>query len=477
MRLSQIKIAGFKSFVDPSKIMFPASVTAIVGPNGCGKSNVIDAVRWVMGESSARNLRGESMEDVIFSGSSGRQPVGQASVELVFDNSDGRVKGEYAKYNEISVKRIATRVGQSKYFLNNTRCRRRDIADIFLGTGLGPRSYSIIEQGMVSRIIDAKPDELRVYLEEAAGISKYKERRRETETRIRHTRENLDRLIDLIDEIDKQISRLDRQSKTAEKYKRLKQEQRRLEAESLLLQKQVFDLEIDSQKRKLTTVETGMEERTAALRETEREIEQGRQKLVEANEQHGQVQGQFYRLGADISSKQQTIEMQKNLRRHNRQELASLEQSIEEAGKILTTDGDRLAQLELQLASISPVATSCNSSSRRRTRRNTKCRNGRNSGTSSGESFTMFTRQPKSKTVVSSISSARFSTPISNACACNRNWTTSMRPPPCVKSVNSKLASPPVTKNTRPSWRRHKPAPMKFSNCVVAAKIQPTSWI
>jgi chromosome segregation protein len=354
MRLSQIKIAGFKSFVDPSKIMFPANVTGIVGPNGCGKSNIIDAVRWVMGESSARNLRGESMEDVIFSGSSGRQPVGQASVELVFDNSDGRVKGEYAKYNEISVKRIATRVGQSKYFLNNTRCRRRDIADIFLGTGLGPRSYSIIEQGMVSRIIDAKPDELRVYLEEAAGISRYKERRRETETRIRHTRENLDRLIDLIDEIDKQLSRLDRQSKTAEKYKQLKQDQRRLEAESLLLQKQVFDLEIESQKRKLATVETGMEERTAGLRETEREIEQGRQKLVEASELHNQVQGRFYRLGADISNKQQAIEMQKNLRRHNRQELASLEQSIAEAGKILATDDDRLAQLELQLANISP---------------------------------------------------------------------------------------------------------------------------
>ena len=354
MRLSQIKIAGFKSFVDPSKIMFPASVTAIVGPNGCGKSNVIDAVRWVMGESSARNLRGESMEDVIFSGSSGRQPVGQASVELVFDNTDGRVKGEYAKYNEISVKRISSRAGKSKYFLNNTRCRRRDIADIFLGTGLGPRSYSIIEQGMVSRIIDAKPDELRVYLEEAAGISKYKERRRETETRIRHTRENLDRLIDLIDEIDKQLSRLDRQSKTAEKYKQLKQDQRRLEGESLLLQKQLYDLEIDSQKRKLATVETGMEERTAGLRETEREIEQARQKLTAASEKHNQTQGEFYRLGADISSKEQAIEMQKNLRQHNRQELTSLEQSIDEAGKLMTTDGDRLAQLELQLANISP---------------------------------------------------------------------------------------------------------------------------
>ncbi|MCP4389476.1 MAG: chromosome segregation protein SMC, partial [Gammaproteobacteria bacterium] len=263
---------------------------------------VIDAVRWVMGESSARNLRGESMEDVIFSGSSSRQPVGQASVELIFDNTDGRVAGEYAKYNEISVKRLATRVGKSKYFLNNTRCRRRDIADIFLGTGLGPRSYSIIEQGMVSRIIDAKPDELRVYLEEAAGISKYKERRRETETRIRHTRENLDRLVDLIEEIAKQLTRLDRQSKTAEKYKSLKQDQRRLEAESLLLQKRVFDDEIDAQKRKLNSAETAMEERTASLRETEREIEEARQKLTQASEQHNQVQGRYYQLGSDISS-------------------------------------------------------------------------------------------------------------------------------------------------------------------------------
>jgi chromosome segregation protein len=360
MRLSQIRIAGFKSFVDPSKIGFPANITGIVGPNGCGKSNVIDAVRWVMGESSARNLRGESMEDVIFSGSSGRQPVGQASVELVFDNSDGRVKGEYAKYNEISVKRIATRVGKSKYFLNNTRCRRRDIADIFLGTGLGPRSYSIIEQGMVSRIIDAKPDELRVYLEEAAGISKYKERRRETETRIRHTRENLERLTDLIDEIDKQLTRLDRQSKMAEKYKQLKQDQRRLEAESLLLQKQAFDEEIEAQKRKLAAVETGMEERTAGLRETEREIEQGRQKLVEANELHNQVQGQFYKLGSDISGKEQAIEHEKNLRQRNRQELAGLQQSLQEAEKMLSGDGDRLQQLALQLGDITPRLDSDN---------------------------------------------------------------------------------------------------------------------
>jgi chromosome segregation protein len=362
MRLSQIKISGFKSFVDPTKIAFPANITGIVGPNGCGKSNVIDAVRWVMGESSARNLRGESMEDVIFSGSSSRQPVGQASVELIFDNTDGRVTGEYAKYNEISVKRIATRVGKSKYFLNNTRCRRRDIADIFLGTGLGPRSYSIIEQGMVSRIIDAKPDELRVYLEEAAGISKYKERRRETETRIRHTRENLDRLVDLIEEIDKQLTRLDRQSKTAEKYKSLKQDQRRLEAESLLLQKRVFDDEIDAQKRKLGSAETAMEERTAGLRETEREIEEARQKLAQASEQHNQVQGRYYQLGSEISGKEQAIEHQKNLRQLNRQELASLEQSLKESHRILADDEARLLEFEQKLEEITPGLESSNDS-------------------------------------------------------------------------------------------------------------------
>jgi len=354
MRLSQIKIAGFKSFVDPTKIIFPASITGIVGPNGCGKSNVIDAVRWVMGESSAKHLRGDSMEDVIFSGSSGRKPVGQASVELIFDNSDGRVTGEYAKYNEISVKRIATRAGQSKYFLNNARCRRRDIADIFLGTGLGPRSYSIIEQGMVSRVIDAKPEELRVYLEEAAGISKYKERRRETETRIRHTRENLDRLNDLIEEIDKQLARLDRQSKTAEKYKLLKQDQRRLEAESLLLQKMAFDTDIESQTRKLATVENAMQEGIAAFRKLEKQIEEGRQQLVSATDQHNQIQSQYYQLGSDISTGEQSIEHQKNLRQHNRQELETIQQSLKDSQLMLDSDSQKLAKLNNDIAEIKP---------------------------------------------------------------------------------------------------------------------------
>ena len=190
MRLSKIKLAGFKSFVDPTTFHVPERLVAVVGPNGCGKSNIIDAVRWVMGESAASHLRGESLEDVIFNGSTSRKPVGQASIELIFDNSAGKLGGAWSEYNEIAIKRVVNRGEQSHYFINNTRCRRRDITAIFLGTGLGPRSYAIIEQGTISRIIESKPAELRVFFEEAAGISKYKERRRETETRMRHTREN-----------------------------------------------------------------------------------------------------------------------------------------------------------------------------------------------------------------------------------------------------------------------------------------------
>jgi len=180
MRLKTIKLAGFKSFVDPTTVKLPSNLCGVVGPNGCGKSNIIDAVRWVLGEASAKHLRGESMADVIFNGSTGRKPVGQAAIELVFDNTDGTLGGEYASYAEIAIRRTVSRDGLSHYYLNGTRCRRRDITDIFLGTGLGPRSYAIIEQGMISRLIEAKPEDLRVYIEEAAGISKYKERRKDT---------------------------------------------------------------------------------------------------------------------------------------------------------------------------------------------------------------------------------------------------------------------------------------------------------
>ena len=266
MRLSRIKLAGFKSFVDPTNIKMPSNLVGIVGPNGCGKSNTIDAVRWVMGESTAKHLRGESMDDVIFTGSSARKPVGQASVELVFDNSDGTLGGQYAQFSEISVKRQVSREGGSVYFLNGSRCRRRDITDIFLGTGLGPRSYAIIEQGMISRLIEAKPEDLRNYLEEAAGISKYKERRRETENRIRHTRDNLDRLNDLREEVEKQLTRLKRQSTIAEKYKTLKTEERQLKAQLLALRWKAYHGQIDGRDQAIRDNELQLEECIAEQR-------------------------------------------------------------------------------------------------------------------------------------------------------------------------------------------------------------------
>src|SRR6195256_1679481 len=233
MRLTKIKLAGFKSFVDPTQVSFPSNLTGVVGPNGCGKSNVIDAVRWVMGELSARHLRGDSMADVIFNGSSARKPGGGGPVELVFDNSDGKIGGAYASYNEVSLKRHVERDGTSSYFLNGARCRRKDITQLFLGTGLGSRSYAIIEQGMISRVIESKPDDMRAFVEEAAGISRYKERRKETESRVAETRENLERLQDVRDEVEKQIRHLQRQAATARRYQNLKEQERKLTAEVL----------------------------------------------------------------------------------------------------------------------------------------------------------------------------------------------------------------------------------------------------
>ena len=231
MQLSKIKMSGFKSFVDPTTLDVPSQLVAVVGPNGCGKSNIIDAVTWVMGESSPKYLRGDASTDVIFNGSTSRKPVGKASVELIFDNSDNSIGGEFAKFAEISVRRQINRESDSSYYLNGVRCRKRDVVDIFLGTGLGPRSYSIIGQNMITRIVEAKPDELRTYLEEAAGISKYKERRHETELRINHTRENLARVNDVRGELEKQLSHLQAQANTAEKYKALKQQERTLRGE------------------------------------------------------------------------------------------------------------------------------------------------------------------------------------------------------------------------------------------------------
>jgi len=354
MRLSKIKLAGFKSFVDPTTIEFPSNLNGIVGPNGCGKSNTIDAVRWVMGESSAKHLRGASMDDVIFSGSSSRKPVSQATVELIFDNSEGKLEGPYASFTEIAAKRMVTRDGQSKYFLNGSKCRRRDIADLFLGTGLGPRSYAIIEQGMISRLIDAKPEELRTFLEEAAGISKYKERRRETETRIRHTRENLERLDDLREEIDKQLERLQRQSRTAEKYKALKIDERRLKAEHLALRWKELNGQMENREQAIEEQETRLQEVIAEQRAVESELETLREQRVEQNESLNSVQARYYSLGSEISRIEQTIQHEKEMLSRQQNDLNELESALNEIQQSLESDREQLEEIDLVLGEAEP---------------------------------------------------------------------------------------------------------------------------
>ncbi len=354
MRLSKIKLAGFKSFVDPTTLNLPGNLTGVVGPNGCGKSNIIDAVRWVMGESSAKHLRGATMDDVIFSGSTARKPVSMATVELVFDNSDGTAGGQFAQYAEISAKRMVTRDGQSKYYLNGAHCRRRDIADLFLGTGLGPRSYAIIEQGMISRLIEAKPEELRVFLEEAAGISKYKERRRETENRIRHTRDNLDRLQDLREEIDKQLSHLQRQSRAAERYKEFKNEERQLKAEQLALRWRELKRKLDARDREIGETQTRLEKVIAEQRSVEAKIEQQRQSHNESNETLNKAQAQYYSLGAEISRVEQSIKHQQDIQRRQQTDLQQIESTLAEADQALRNDSETLNEISAQLQSDMP---------------------------------------------------------------------------------------------------------------------------
>ncbi len=349
MRLEKIKLAGFKSFVDPTTVPFPSNLVGVVGPNGCGKSNVIDAVRWVMGESSAKMLRGESMADVIFNGSTGRKPVGMAGIELVFDNSDGGAGGELVRFNQISVKRQVTRDGQSTYFLNGSRCRRRDIQDLFLGTGLGPRSYSIIEQGMISRFIEARPEELRLFIEEAAGISKYKERRRETETRMRHTRENLARLEDVRDEVAKQLQHLERQAATAEKYRALKRDERRLEAELMALRWHELDQDIAARDRVLGEASVAIEADRAAQRRLEAEIEEHRDAYADASERFNAVQGRYYAVGSEIARLEQAIAFAREHRARQEAELGRVRRELGDADALLERDRERLAELEAGL--------------------------------------------------------------------------------------------------------------------------------
>lgn len=326
MRLSAVKLAGFKSFVDRTELRLPANLAGVVGPNGCGKSNVIDAVRWVLGESSARQLRGESMEDVIFNGSKGRKRVGKASVELLFDNSDHSLQGQFADYAEVSVRREVTREGSSQYFLNGSKCRRRDVVDLFLGTGLGARnSYAIIEQGTVGRLIEARPEEMRQVLEEAAGISRYKERRRETENRMRHTQENLERLEDIRGELHARLRKLERQAKNAEKYKEFKQQERRSKAELLVLK--IADL-IASVKELDESIAKQRDEVVDRERRHRERVELDASLRVQRRE-HGQVlqetQDRFYAAEAAISQAEQAF----RTARDNRDRLLNQRRQLE----------------------------------------------------------------------------------------------------------------------------------------------------
>ncbi|MES2142153.1 MAG: chromosome segregation protein SMC [Pseudomonadota bacterium] len=326
MRLESIRLAGFKSFVDPTTLAFPSNLTAIVGPNGCGKSNIIDAIRWVMGESSAKQLRGQSLDDVIFNGCTTRKPLGQASIELNFDNSDASLGGQYSSYAQISIRREITREGQSIYTLNGTRCRRRDIRDIFLGTGLGPRSYAIIEQGMISRVVEAKPDDLRAFIEEAAGISKYKERRRETENRLEHTQENLNRLNDLREELTKQAKHLQRQSNAAERYKAFKQDERSLKANLQALRYRVLNKQLESQSISIKDMEEQVNETHSEQQTLLKAIAQEREQQTQARIQCDTLQNHYYELGNEITRLEEKLRGQTAQFKQNQQEEIELTQ-------------------------------------------------------------------------------------------------------------------------------------------------------
>ena len=354
MRLTKIKVAGFKSFADPTSVGFPSNLTGVVGPNGCGKSNIIDAVRWVMGELSAKHLRGDSMIDVIFNGSASRKPVGTASVELVFDNSDGKISGPYADYAEVSLRRQVMRDGTSNYFLNGARCRRKDITQLFLGTGLGSRSYAIIEQGMISRVIEAKADDMRAFVEEAAGISRYKERRKETEARISDTRENLERLQDVRDEVDKQIRHLQRQAATARRYQALKETERRLTAELLALRLREIDSGAEVQDCAVRQCELTMQQALAEQRAAEAAIETQRVYQNEQSERVSAVQGRYYEIGAEISRTEQSITHIRELREQQRNELAQARATLAELNSHIDRDEREIAQLRAEIERLSP---------------------------------------------------------------------------------------------------------------------------
>jgi chromosome segregation protein len=324
VRLSSIKLSGFKSFVDPTNFQVPGQLVGVVGPNGCGKSNIIDAVRWVLGESKASELRGESMQDVIFNGSTYRKPAGRASVELIFDNNDGKAAGQWGQYAEIAVKRTLTRDGTSTYYINSQPVRRRDIQDIFLGTGLGPRAYAIIGQGMISRIIESRPEELRVFLEEAAGVSKYKERRRETENRLGDTRENLLRVEDILRELGANLDKLEAQAAVATRFHTLQADQEEKQKLLWLLRKTEAQNEQARFFREMEEAQTALEGQTATLRHVELELEQLRQAHFSVGDRLHTAQGVLYQTNAEIGSLEAQIRFVVESRTRLQNQLATL---------------------------------------------------------------------------------------------------------------------------------------------------------
>ena len=350
MRLTHIKLAGFKSFVDPTHVPIPGQLVGIVGPNGCGKSNIIDAVRWVLGESQARHLRGETMQDVIFNGSGERVPVGRASVELIFDNSLGKAAGQWSNYAEISIKRILQRNGESSYYINNTHVRRRDVTDIFLGTGLGPRAYAIIEQGMISRIIEARPEELRIFLEEAAGVSKYRERRRETELRLKDTRENLLRVGDFRQELEKQLQHLEEQARVALQYRDLQSQLHTTQNLLWLLKKQDAAASRNRVEKEIQKVTNELEAETTRLREIEKNLEQVRNGHYRTGDAVHQAQGELYSANAEVARLEQHLQHMRENRQRLEAQSSSLRNQQQQLGKHRETAQQSLTQLHSELS-------------------------------------------------------------------------------------------------------------------------------
>ena len=352
MRLSKIKLSGFKTFVEPTTLSLPSTIVGIVGPNGCGKSNVIDAVRWVLGESSAKYLRGESMSDVIFNGSSTRKPVSTATIELLFDNSDKKVGGEYSKYNEISTKRVITRDGQSRYFLNGTKCRRKDITTLFLGTGLGPRSYAIVQQDTISRLIEAKPDDMRIFLEEAAGVSKYKQKRKETESRIKNTKENLNRLNDIREEIEKQLRRLKTQSNAAKRYKKYKSREKEIHAEVLFTRINGLLSKLRDNQEEVQQHQSAFDQNLTELRKIEADIEEQRVADAEATQNFNNAQKDHFELQSKIARLEQSIEYEKELESQKSFNVQEIQKELERINKEHKEDSVQINHISSALSKL-----------------------------------------------------------------------------------------------------------------------------